>query len=57
MIMTSAGGTVEEKYIDLSLELTGPDKRLGAMGKVEKMISDDSSVSIWFTRWVALAFI
>lgn len=36
--MTSAGGSVEEKYIDLRLELTGPDKRLGAMGKVEKMI-------------------
>lgn len=56
MAWTSAGGSVNEEYIDLSLELTRPDERQNVMSEAEKIISDDSPVSIWATRWVALAF-
>lgn len=44
------------KYTDLSLGLTGPDERVEVMDEAEKIITDDSLVSIWSTRWVALAF-
>ena len=51
MSWTSAGGRVEEKYVDLSLELTGLDERRDVMGEAEEMISDNSPV-----KCMALAF-
>ena len=41
MAWPSAGGSVKEEYIDLSLELTRPDERWDVMSEAEEIISDD----------------
>lgn len=51
MAWTGASGSVEEKYIDLSLELTRLDERWDVTGEAKEMTSTNSPV-----RWVALAF-
>ena len=56
MAMAWTGAGVALKYTDLSLGLTGPDERLEVVGEAEKIITDDSPVSIWSARWVTLAF-